>query len=303
MRVARAVEPNAGTRAKLKKRLITLTRKFRRYLLQELAEGLEMPLAMDASLINPQTPQEREKVREIYRRIDQAIKRDPQAFRANLEGFINKNLVKWLTYITKEGESIARWYATNCAYEISNAQRRAFIAAGINPQIFKERWQVPRIKTRYISPQAMAQLPDIVDQSTTLITKMGAGELQRFQDVFTETITKGGTMSELKAVLSTFKTFDEKRAARVALDQSLKVSYAIESANAQSLGITKAVWVHVAGQYTSRESHVAMHGKEFDLNVGLYDREVGFNVLPKQLPYCRCSCRYAIPADILGGAN
>ena len=99
-------------------------------------------------------------------------------------------------------------------------------------------------------------------------------------------------------MLKASRGFTEARAKRVALDQSIKVSQGIQRGNAEALGIKHAVWVHVPGRYSSRETHLAMDGKRFDLSEGLYDPAVGQNVTPGLLPFCRCIFRLDI-SDIL----
>lgn len=92
----------------------------------------------------------------------------------------------------------------------------------------------------------------------------------------------------------------ERRARMIAIDQTQKATHAINRSRYTSAGIKEAVWVHIAGQKTSRETHVKMHGKTFKLegdDAGLYDSSVGHNVLPAELINCRCSCRPIIPKD------
>lgn len=104
---------------------------------------------------------------------------------------------------------------------------------------------------------------------------------------------------ELESTLAASQGFSAARAARVALDQSVKVSQAIQRENAKALGITEAIWVHVPGQYSSRPTHIAMNGKRFELSAGLWDEDVGMMVVPGQLPYCRCSLRTVLPPELL----
>lgn len=99
-------------------------------------------------------------------------------------------------------------------------------------------------------------------------------------------------------MLKASRGFTEARAKRVALDQSIKVSQGIQRGNAEALGITHAVWVHVPGRYSSRQTHIEMDGQRFDLSQGLYDRDVGACTTPGMLPFCRCVFRLDI-TDIL----
>ena len=103
----------------------------------------------------------------------------------------------------------------------------------------------------------------------------------------------------LRAELMSTNGFDGARAERVALDQINKINQQVQILNAQSIGCTQARWKHVPGQYTSRKTHMAMDGKTFNLNEGLYDESVQRNVIPGQLPYCRCVSRLILPKEVI----
>lgn len=142
-------------------------------------------------------------------------------------------------------------------------------------------------------------MPGIVDSMTELITRMAADDLERVRSVITQGVTGGLSMSEIEKTLRASKGFTAARAKRVALDQSIKVNQAIQRANAEELGITEGIWVHVPGRYSSRPTHVAMDGKRFKLDEGLYDSNVGKNVLPGSEPFCRCIYRSVLPPELL----
>ena len=155
------------------------------------------------------------------------------------------------------------------------------------------------INRQYISEKAAKNLPKYIDEVTNLISGISTGEVARLQDVLVSGLESGQSLAQIQKVLSTFKDFDAKRASRVALDQSTKINQQIQRDNAEGLGITHAVWFHVPGQYTSRESHIKMNGKKFDINQGLYDSAVKKYVKPGELPYCRCIMRLVVDEDTL----
>lgn len=67
------------------------------------------------------------------------------------------------------------------------------------------------------------------------------------------------------------------------------------------LGFEKATWIHVPGEFTSRQTHIKFNGREFDLTEGLFDTDVERNVFPAELWYCRCIMRGIIPAELTTG--
>lgn len=287
-----------------KKRILKIIREFNRETREDIFLRLaDEILAQDASLTNPRTPEERAKLKALTDRIDKSLGRHPERLKGIIELFVAENIGRWLTKITNAARQVCEWYVRNCAYDISRSQKSSFVAAGISEEVFKQRWTIPTIKRRYLSRNALAELPEMVKESTELITRMAADDLARTQEVITEGTLGEKSYSDIVITLEGADGFDEKRAARVALDQSNKVSQGIQRANCASLGIKEAVWIHVPGEYSSRETHIEMNGKKFDMNKGLFDSDVGRPVLPAELPYCRCICRPVIPAEFLGGTN
>ena len=148
--------------------------------------------------------------------------------------------------------------------------------------------------------RARAALPSIIEENTSLITRMCARDLARLQTVAQESMESGMSARELETLLNTFPGFDAGRAKRVALDQVNKINAGVQAENALALGMNKGVWIHVPGQYESRISHERdLNGKEFDITRGIYDPEVREYIMPAQLPYCRCIFRSVIPEELL----
>ena len=301
MRAARTVEPNPGTRRSFEKKISALIKRFNDDIRDDIFEHLiSSGLAQDASLTNPRSPEARRKLHALMAKISRTIGRRPDRLRGKIEEFVNANIGRWMTKVTDEAREICVWYVQNCAYEVSSAQRRAFVTAGISPEVFRQRWKIPTVKRRYLSRNAQAELPNLVRGATELITRFAADDLARTQQVITESVLGGKSYADIETTLKAAKGFDDARAKRVALDQSLKVTSGVQIANCASLGIKKGVWIHVPGQYTSRDTHIAMNGKEYDISKGLYDSDVGRYVVPAELPYCRCLCRPLIPPELLG---
>lgn len=94
-----------------------------------------------------------------------------------------------------------------------------------------------------------------------------------------------------------------ERAASVLLQITLMTNQAIQRQNMLDLGFEQATWIHVPGEFTSRETHIKFNNEVFNLNVGLYDEDVHRNVFPGELWYCRCVMRGIIPNELTGGNN
>jgi hypothetical protein len=112
-------------------------------------------------------------------------------------------------------------------------------------------------------------------------------------------VESGLDYSKLLEELKATDGFNSARSERVALDQINKINQQVQLLNAEALGCTKARWKHVAGQFTSRPTHVAMDGKEFDIKVGMFDPAVNKYIKTGELPFCRCVARIIAPKEIL----
>lgn len=86
-----------------------------------------------------------------------------------------------------------------------------------------------------------------------------------------------------------------RRAALIARDQANKITNEIAIQRSLSAGITRGIWQHIPGKYSSRKTHLAMDGKAFDLTEGMWDADEGKCVKPGELIACNCRYRAIIP--------
>ncbi len=285
-KVTRAIEPNQGVQKKFKKKLLNLQKEFQAMVMQDIAQALQdnALLALDAK------PSGRSKMSPIAGAVNVAL---------FVSRFIKNNLTRWSKYIQAKAKTLASWFCRSVAGSTSQAQKQALALAGVPHLRVQKRFGIPVINRQYVSEKAAKNLPKYIDEVTNLISGISTGEVARLQDVLVSGLGSGQSLAQIQKVLSTFKDFDANRASRVALDQSTKINQQIQRDNAEDLGITRAVWVHVPGQYTSRETHIKMNGKKFDINQGLYDPAAKKYVQPGELPYCRCIMRLVVDEDNL----
>ena len=300
-KTARAQEANVGIRNKFRKKLIQFSSQFTKMVADDIflhiaSQGL---LATDDSLSNPQTPENKRLLKEISSKVLAAWRRDPDNFRRDIEGYVDLHLHEWTLNANQAARKLAIWVARSIAADVTASQRRAYIAAGLSPDFFKEKWTIP-IVHQHMSPKAAEILPYLVDYSTELITRMSTRDVHKLKELLITSFTEGRNVKQVRDLLYSMKGFNEDRARNVAIDQTNKITQGILRANDEDLGIEEGIWIHVPGQYSSRNTHKSMNGKKFRLNEGLYDRDVGKNVVCGELPYCRCIYRPVIPFDKLG---
>lgn len=201
-----------------------------------------------------------------------------------------------------EAKKVSHWFCRKMLYRTSADMVRTLERAHVSKAIIRQKWQVPLIKGQFISKQTAQQLPEQIKWMTELITKLSAASTKKVQDELADALQNGHSYTKLRNRLMTLEHMDEARAERVARDQGCKLNQFIQQENARALGITQAKWIHVPGMYSSRPTHVKMHGQIFDLNKGMRDDspEVGgAYVLPGQLPFCRCICQMVLTDELM----
>ena len=302
IRLCRAVEPNQGVRALYARRLKALQGAFQRHVLEQILLHLDATgtLAMDLSLSRPKTPAEKARLEALRRKVLSSMARaNPGRVQEDIDKFVSEHLAEWTGSFTSEARKLCTWLVQSTFTHTTRAQREALHAAGLSRGQMRAKWTVPIVHGQYVSPAAAQAVRGLVEENAGLITKISAADVERIAQTVGSGLSQGMDFDALKRELRKTQGFDDARAERVALDQTAKLSQAVQRENAKAVGLTRAVWVHVPGKYTSRETHIAMNGKQFDLDEGLYDPEVGRKVLPGELPYCRCVYRLVMPQELL----
>lgn len=298
----RGVQPNAGVRKAYTKALRKLQGDFQSFISDKILAFLESKHALTQDALIPnKTPEQRQKEKLLKRKIlTEVAKRHPEILRQDLEKYIAQNMGAWSALLATASRTMVTKFVNAIAFSASAAQRQAFIAGkvtkGIIDKVFSN--SVPTVKKRYISEQALNVLPDAVRRNVDLITKIGTDDVTRITDVMLEGLQNGLDYNKIKDTLRATAGFSERRIETVCRDQVAKITTEVQKENAMAAGITEAIWVHVPGTYTSRESHVKMNGKKFNLSEGMYDDFEKRNVMPGELINCRCIFKIVIPEDL-----
>lgn len=137
-------------------------------------------------------------------------------------------------------------------------------------------------------------LTSLRDTQVSLIKSIPEESLNRVAGVLQRGLQNGQDIDYIYSELSHGFDITARRAKMIALDQTNKATFSINRARMLSVGVTEGIWIHVAGRYTSRPTHVAMHHKRFNLSKGLFDSAVGKNVMPAELVNCCCKWRAII---------
>lgn len=290
VRTCRAIEANAGVRKTYLKALQRIHKDFQYFVLDQLMIGLNSSnmLALDGLT----SPSDREKIRELRHKVlANSYVGKPEQLHSAVDRLIQNNLTKWLALLKIASTKQVAKFVTSMIVSTSNAQRKSLLSAHFNKGFLKERWSVPIVKRQYVAPETFNLVQDAIKENVDLITKISANDVNRISDVLIRGLSEGKTETTLKQELAQTEGFDNKRIEYVVRDQSNKLNQAVQTANAKSLGVKEAIWIHVPGKYTSRKSHIKMNGQKFDITKGLYDEEVKDYVLPAQCVNCNCIMR------------
>lgn len=194
---------------------------------------------------------------------------------------------RWYGIFEKRAKEMARWLA-------DSVQKRT------QKDVMNQLKKMGFALTPNYTGAEKKLIEDFVAESVSLIKTIPQTFLGEVQGTVKKAFERGGDRAAIKEAIedkidNPLVHNAERRAELIAKDQTQKVTQDFARANAQAYGATKARWIHIPGEKTSRITHMEMDGEEFDINVGLYDPDVGENVLPGQLIYCMCTQEFLFP--------
>lgn len=145
--------------------------------------------------------------------------------------------------------------------------------------------------SRYTNSRYLA----MINENAALLKSIPEKYLDRVSTAVMRSVASGMDRKMLQEELQASLGVTEKRAMFIARDQTNKATQSLAECTDRDLGLTEGIWIHVPGRKMSRKSHLAMQGKRFSLDKGLWDEEVRQWVKPSQLWLCCCEYRPVIP--------
>ena len=301
-RVSRGIGANAGIIRAYTKAIQAISTDFRAFVANEILNFLENKHALTADSLRPLSSEERKKNRVLKQKLlNEFAKRNPDLLKSDLDKFISSNMALWSELLSTASVNRVTKYINQMAFMTSEAQRRAFLSAKVTTGLVNKAFTVPTIKKRFISDNALKILPDLIKDNVNLITKLNIEDVNRISETIYNGLMNGENFNQLRDVLKATQGFTDKRVSTVAQDQTNKITQLIQIENAKAVGVKTAVWVHIAGKYTSRLSHIKMNGQEFDISKGCYDEFEKKYIFPAQLINCRCEMQMIFDDEVLNG--
>lgn len=259
----RSTKPNAGVRDAYAKELSALVR--------EMAEDVA------------------ETLKKAYDRHEPLLAQDARLPSSALADMMELLRKRWTKRFETASERISKKFVQGVKTSVTNQKRSAIRSAGL-PEAFALKFD------RGLVSQDV--LKAITQENTSLIKSIGSKYLDDVEGLVMRSVTAGRDVKGLAGELQRRYDVTKRRAVFIARDQNNKASEALSRAQDAQSGITRGVWIHVPGRWTSRETHRHMDGKEFDLREGLYDSDAGRKILPGELPGCQCTYRPLFPSEL-----
>ena len=134
-----AIEPNAGLKASLQKRLIALIQKQTREAAAELLRDLcasgdfvpteeSEPIAQDAAFT-------RREQNLVNKALSKYKALHPEAAIAQMDSKMAEKLARWMIHAGTNAKAVSKWFVRATAQTVTASQRRALLRAGISPQL------------------------------------------------------------------------------------------------------------------------------------------------------------------------
>lgn len=242
-KVIRAIKPNAGIRAKYRKRLVSL--------LDEMQRSVVWWLRAE------------------YRKQETRIAQDASPA-SDLQDRLKSLFRYWTKRWRESAESFAREFVGSTRRRTEAGMRQALKDAGFT---------VRMEGSRAMSDVARA----LFEENVNLIKSIPQHYFTEVTGLVQRSASMGRDVEFLTDELHKRYEITRRRAEFIARDQSNKATEALKRVQDKELGITEGIWVHVPGKKTSRHTHQLMNGKKFVITEGLYDSDVKRKVLCGEL--------------------
>lgn len=199
-----------------------------------------------------------------------------------LRGLMKKLRKKWYDIFETGAKLIAKWLAEHVGKKTRAEIDRVLAENGF-------------VMAKHYTRPEKDVIRDIVITQVKLIKSIPQVYMRKMQELVKEALERGRDLEFLTNELAKLNGGNRRRAELIAKDQMNKVTQRFAEQEALAYGATKARWIHVPGEFSSRITHIHMDGQTFEIGVGLYDEAVKKLVIPAELPYCQCEQEFLFP--------
>ena len=255
VKAIRAIWPNAGIRQRYRRRLSDLIR--------EMADSVEYWL-------------------EAQRKATPPVLATDSTPAEQMQFEFRKLAERWQGKFDDMAPKVAEAFLKNQFRGTSAAMRMALREAG---------WSIEFTMTPAMRDAFEASLAENVG----LIKSIPAQYLQEVEGIVMRNYAAGRDLKSMAAEIRGRYHVAANRAVLISRDQSNKCSAVVQRARQLEIGIKQGIWMHSHAGKEPRRSHVAMNGKIYEVDKGMYDPDVKAFIFPGQLINCRCTSRSVLP--------
>jgi SPP1 gp7 family putative phage head morphogenesis protein len=200
---------------------------------------------------------------------------------AELKRAVRKLTRRWKSRFDDAADELADWFGQAVSDRSDKALQAILRRGGIS------------VKFRMSRAQRDV-LHATVNQNVNLIRSIPQKYLGAVEGIVMRGVQTGRDLQQITKGLQKEFGVTRRRAELIARDQTSKSTSALTRARQIELGITEAIWVHSHAGKTFRRTHVAMHGKKFDVVKGMWDSDENAWVHPGELISCKCISRAVV---------
>jgi SPP1 gp7 family putative phage head morphogenesis protein len=189
---------------------------------------------------------------------------------------------QWLKNWNKGALDLAKYFAQDVLARSDAQLKKILKDAGISVK-----WK-PSLAQKDI-------MQATVQANVSLIKSIPEEYLKAVEGAVMRSVQTGRDLAALSKELRQKFGVSKRKAELISRDQNNKATSAFNRVRQQELGITEAVWMHSHAGREPRPTHVAMNGKRYDVNKGMWDADEKEWVWPGYLINCRCTSKSVIP--------
>ncbi|HEY8836213.1 MAG TPA: phage minor head protein [Dehalococcoidia bacterium] len=198
-----------------------------------------------------------------------------------LKAAIRKLTARWQRKFSEAAPKLADYFATAVEKRSSAALKNILKEAGFTVEF-----------------KMTAAQRDIVNatinQNVQLIKSIPAQYLTQVQGSVMRSVQTGRDLGTLSKELQDHYGVTKRRAAFIARSQNNLATSSMDRARRLELGLDESQWMHSGGGKHPRPTHVAMSGKRFKTEQGMWDSAVKRYVFAGCEPGCRCVSRAVV---------
>ncbi len=195
---------------------------------------------------------------------------------------LNKLSKQWQAYFDQMARTVAERFVKSQYKATDLAFRQALRDAGWSIQL-------------EMTPTVRDAFEASVAENVGLIRSIPQQYFTEVQGIVMRNYTSGLDVKTMVKEIKGRYGVTSRRAVLIARDQTSKAHSTIQRVRQLEIGITEAIWMHSRAGKEPRRSHVAMDGKVYKLDKGLWDKDAKKWIFPGELINCRCQSETVLP--------